>query len=87
MFNFLNASAPAPSPIGQQPHQARALGKALRRPSFLPAPAFMVRLLLGEFAQVVLEGQKVLPKKLLNAGFTFLYPTLEQALTDLQEQG
>jgi len=72
----------APNPVRQR-ELARALGKALHRPSFLPAPAFMVRLLLGEFAQVVLEGQKVLPQKLLNAGFPFLYPTLEQALGHL----
>ena len=72
----------APHPVRNR-ELARALGKALRRPSFLPAPAFVVRLLLGEFAQVVLEGQKVLPEKLLNAGFTFLYPDLDQALAHL----
>ncbi|MDP3182757.1 MAG: TIGR01777 family oxidoreductase [Desulfobaccales bacterium] len=72
----------APNPVRNR-ELARALGKALHRPNFLPAPAFMVRLLLGEFGQVVLEGQKVLPQKLLTAGFTFLYPTIDQALSHL----
>lgn len=62
---------------------AQALGRALHRPSFMPAPAFMVRLVLGEFAQVVLEGQKVMPQKLLDAGFDFLFPNIDLALSDL----
>ena len=72
----------APNPVRNR-DLAKALGRALHRPSFLPAPAFMIRLILGEFGQVVLEGQKVLPQKLLDAGFTYLYPAIEQALEDL----
>ena len=72
----------APNPMRNR-DLAKALGRALHRPSFLPAPAFMIRLILGEFGQVVLEGQKVLPQKLLDAGFTYLYPAIEQALEDL----
>jgi hypothetical protein len=62
---------------------AKALGRALRRPSFLPAPAFMIRVILGEFGQVVLGGQKVLPQKLLDAAFEFRYPTIDKAVEDL----
>jgi uncharacterized protein (TIGR01777 family) len=76
----------SPHPVRNR-ELAQALGRALHRPSFLPAPAFMVRLILGEFGQVVLEGQKVLPKKLLDAGFTFLYPSLPQALNNLLGEG
>jgi len=72
----------APNPVRNR-DLAKALGRALHRPSFMPAPAFMIRLILGEFGQVVLEGQKVLPQKLLDAGFTYLYPAIEQALEDL----
>jgi uncharacterized protein len=62
---------------------AQALGRALGRPSFMPAPAFMMRLMLGEFAEVVLTGQKILPERLLAAGFQFLYPTIDPALKHL----
>jgi uncharacterized protein (TIGR01777 family) len=65
---------------------AKALGRALNRPAFFPTPAFMLRLVLGEFAEVVLTGQKVLPQKLLAAGFQFLYPTIDQALTHLLKE-
>jgi len=53
----------------------------------MPAPAFMLRLILGEFAEVILTGQKILPAKLLAAGFEFLYPTIDQALEDLLGEG
>ena len=69
----------SPNPV-RNAQLARALGKVLRRPSLIPAPAFMVKLALGEFADVVLGGQKVLPQKLLAAGFEFEYPTIEASL-------
>jgi uncharacterized protein (TIGR01777 family) len=62
---------------------AHALGHALRRPSFLPAPGLAVKLALGEFGSVLLEGQRVMPAKLLDDGFAFRFPTLEAALADL----
>ena len=49
----------------------------------MPAPAFMMRLMLGELADVVLTGQKFLPQKLSAAGFEFLYPTIDRALQHL----
>ncbi|HWR96960.1 MAG TPA: TIGR01777 family oxidoreductase [Candidatus Methanoperedens sp.] len=59
------------------------LARVLRRPALLPAPAFAVRLVLGEFGNVVLEGQRVLPRRLLAEGFRFTYPTLASALDNL----
>jgi len=75
----------APNPVRNR-DLARALGRALHRPSFMPAPEFMLRLVLGEFADTLLTGQKVLPKRLLDAGFTFKFSTIEAALADLLGQ-
>jgi hypothetical protein len=72
----------SPNPVRNR-ELARALGRALHRPSLMPAPAFMLRLILGEFADVVLTGQKVLPRKLLDAGFQFHYPAIDRALKHL----
>jgi uncharacterized protein len=69
----------SPQPV-RNAELAKALGKVLNRPSWVPAPAFMVKMAMGEFAEVVLGGQKVLPTKLLAAGFAFEYPTIEAAL-------
>ena len=69
----------SPQPV-RNAELAKALGKVLNRPSFMPAPAFMVKMALGEFADSVLGGQKVLPAKLQAAGFTFDYPNIEAAL-------
>ncbi len=69
----------APQPV-RNAELAEAMGKVLNRPSFMPAPAFMVRLALGEFADAILGGQKVLPAKLQAAGFTFDFPNIEAAL-------
>jgi NAD dependent epimerase/dehydratase family enzyme len=64
------------------------LGNALHRPSFVPAPAFAIRLLLGEMAEsAVLNGQRVLPAKAQALGYTFRYPSLENALAELFRQG
>ncbi len=69
----------APNPVRNK-DLAKALGKVLHRPSFMPAPGFMVKLVLGEFGSVILEGQRVIPKRLLDSGFTFQYPEIEKAL-------
>ncbi len=72
-----NAVAPQPSRMGAF---AAALGKALGRPSLLPVPAPILQLLLGDGAQVVLEGQQVCPERLQQQGFAFRYPELSAAL-------
>ena len=76
----INACSPHPL---RNKDLAKALGKALHRPSFLRAPAFMVRLLLGEFGSVVLKGQRVLPRRLLQFGFVFQFPEIQGALKDI----
>jgi NAD dependent epimerase/dehydratase family enzyme len=64
-----------------QPVRNADLGKAicriLHRPSFIPAPGFMIKLILGEFGSVLLKGQRVIPGRLLDAGFKFKYPNIE----------
>lgn len=72
----------SPQPVRNK-ELAKALGAALHRPSFLPAPGFMIKLVLGEFGSVILKGQRVIPKRLLEQGFTFQYPDITTALKSL----
>ncbi len=72
----------APQPV-RNFELTKALGRVLHRPTILPAPEFMMRLVLGEFADALLTGQRVIPKKLLDAGFRFNFPTIAEALADL----
>ena len=60
-----------------------AIGKILHRPSFMPAPGFMIKLILGEFGSVLLKGQRVIPRRMLDAGFKFRYPNIEEALKSI----
>lgn len=60
-----------------------ALGKSLHRPSLIPVPAFVLRLFFGEAASMLLEGQRAIPKRLLEDGFHFRYPTIKEALFNL----
>jgi uncharacterized protein (TIGR01777 family) len=69
----------APNPVRNK-ELAQALGRVLGRPAFLPAPGFLLRTVLGEFGSILLEGQRVLPRKLLQAGFQFSYPEIDGAL-------
>ena len=61
----------------------RIVGRVMHRPSFFPVPAFALRLVLGELSTTILEGQRVIPKRLQDMGFTFAFPELEGALRDL----
>ena len=72
----------SPNPVRNR-ELAKALGKVLSRPSFLTTPAFMLRLVLGEFGSVLLGGQKVNPAKLLKHGFVFHYPEITDALEEI----
>ena len=72
----------APHPVTNR-ELSGALGRALHRPSLLPAPAVALRLALGEMADAVVNGQRVLPAKALALGFEFRYPTLDAALRAL----
>ena len=75
----------APEPVRQWEF-AKALGRHLRRPAITPAPAFALRLLLGEFADTLLFSQRMVPKRLLLEGFKFKYPEAILALEDLYGQ-
>lgn len=75
-------NATAPSPVRNEEF-SRTLAEALHRPSALPAPPFMMKLALGEGATLILDGQRVLPKRALSEGFAFQFPTLGAALADL----
>jgi uncharacterized protein (TIGR01777 family) len=72
----------SPNPVRNK-DLGEAIGKVLHRPSFIPAPGFMIRLILGEFGDVLLKGQRVIPRYLLNAGFKFQYPDIEKALRSI----
>ena len=61
----------------------RAVAATLHRPSWLPAPAFALRLALGELGDVLLAGQRAMPERLQALGFSFRFPTLAAALADL----
>jgi len=72
----------APNPVRNR-ELAKTIGKAMGRPSFLPVPGFMLKLALGEFGSILLEGQRVIPQKLLKSGFQFRYPEIEQAIEQI----
>lgn len=73
----------APDPVRNK-DLTKALAGALGKPAFMPAvPAFIIRMVKGEFGSVLLKGQKVIPEKLLKAGFQFQYPRLQGALENL----
>lgn len=76
----VNLTAPDPATNAEI---TKALGKALRRPTLFPAPAFALKLVLGEFSQEVLGSNRVVPAKLLAAGFTFAHPEIESATRTL----
>ncbi|PKN37923.1 MAG: TIGR01777 family protein [Deltaproteobacteria bacterium HGW-Deltaproteobacteria-2] len=69
----------SPKPV-RNADLGKAIGKVLHRPSFMPSPGFMIKLILGEFGSVLLKGQRVIPRRLLDAGFKFRYPNIEEAL-------
>jgi uncharacterized protein (TIGR01777 family) len=73
----------APAPVTMN-DMARAVGRAMKRPSLMRVPSFALRTLFGEgLADLLLTGQRVAPRRLLDAGFTFDFPSLDQALADL----
>ena len=72
----------SPNPVTNDEF-GRTIGKILKRPHYLPIPGFVMHLAFGEVADMVLEGQRVMPKKLSAEGYKFKYPQLVDALTDL----
>jgi uncharacterized protein (TIGR01777 family) len=69
----------APNPVRNR-ELANTLGQVLGRPAIMPAPAFMVRAVLGEFGNVLLDSQRAIPAKLLSHGFEFQYPDIRSAI-------
>lgn len=76
----VNLCAPQPLPNAEF---SRILGRVMRRPAFVPTPAFAMRLVLAEKAIIVLGSQRQVPRRLQQMGFTFRYPEAEAALRDL----
>jgi uncharacterized protein len=73
----------APTPV-RNSELTEALAEVLGKPVWMPAvPGFMIRLLKGEVATVLVEGQKVLPTRLLKEGFEFRFPRIREALRDI----
>lgn len=79
----VNASVPTPP---RQREFATALGKALGKPAFMPAPALALKMILGEKSEILLASQRVVPNVLKARGFKFQYSEIEDALADLIEQ-
>ncbi|NOU70078.1 TIGR01777 family protein [Paenibacillus sp. LMG 31458] len=75
-------NATAPNPVTNREF-GRALAKAMRRPNLFPLPAFILKMIFGELSTLLLEGQKVLPRALLEHGFTFKYAFVDKALADI----
>ena len=74
-------NATSPEPMSQKEF-GKVLGKVLRRPAFLPTPAFALKLVLGGFSTELLSSKRVLPAGLQEAGFEFRYADLEAALRE-----
>jgi uncharacterized protein (TIGR01777 family) len=72
----------APQPV-RNAEFSKELGRALGRPAFIRTPGAILRLVLGELGSVLLSGQRVIPKALLDAGYEFRFPELAAALKDL----
>jgi uncharacterized protein (TIGR01777 family) len=76
-------NATAPNPVTNR-ELSKALGRVLGRPAVLPVPGVALNVMLGrELAETVKDGQRVLPRRALDLGFTFKHPELEPALRDL----
>ena len=77
----LNATSPSPVTNAEF---SKALGRALKRPSLLPAPAFALRIALGEMADaLLLSGQRALPVRATDLGFSFRYSNIDEALASV----
>ncbi|WP_077044978.1 TIGR01777 family oxidoreductase [Pseudomonas sp. KK4] len=78
-------NACAPKPVRNREF-AKTLGSVLHRPAFMPMPAFALKVGLGEMSLLLLGGQRAMPARLLEAGFTFQFTDLRAALDDLSSR-
>ena len=74
----------SPNPVRNR-ELAETLGHILKRPAFMPAPAFFIRLFLGELGSSFLSSQRTVPDKLLAYGFNFQYPDIKEAIRNILE--
>jgi NAD dependent epimerase/dehydratase family enzyme len=72
-------NASAPDPVTNREFSKR-LGSAIHRPAIAPVPGFAVRALYGDMAEIVTEGQRAVPKRALELGFSHQHPDLDEAL-------
>ncbi len=72
----------APNPVTNS-NFSKELGRALNRPAVMPVPAFLLQSLLGEFAYTLITGQRAIPARLMQMGFTFSFPTIHEALKEI----
>lgn len=72
----------APNPV-QMKTFGKTVSRVLKRPHWLPVPAFVLKTMLGEMSMLILKGQRVLPEKALQHGFTFQFNTVQETLEDL----
>ncbi len=77
-------NAAAPNPVTMK-ELAKKIGSILHRPAFFPVPGFIVKIVAGEMAEVVLSGRKALPKKIMDLGYRFSYEDVNKALKDVLE--
>ena len=74
-------NATAPEPVTNREF-SKSLGRVLHRPAILPIPVLGLKLMFGDFADVLATGQRVIPDKAIRAGYKFRFPNLEEALAD-----
>jgi uncharacterized protein (TIGR01777 family) len=79
-------NATAPEPVTNKTF-SKALGHALHRPAIAPIPGAAIRLLYGDMAEIVTKGQRVVPKRTLELGYTYQHPALDEALNAAVGQG
>ena len=72
----------APEPVTNKEF-SKALAKALSRPCLFNVPGFVMKIAMGESSTMILEGQRVIPKKLTTAGFSFDFPSINEALREI----
>ena len=75
-------NATSPNPVSNYTF-TKALGKVLNRPTVLPIPEFVLRVMYGEAASVLTGSKEVYPKAITEAGYVFRYPTIEKSLDHL----
>jgi uncharacterized protein (TIGR01777 family) len=84
VFGPINATAPLPATNSEF---TKALARALHRPAIFPMPAFMLKLIVGEFGEIILASQKVMPRVAERTGYSFKFPEVGPALAAIVAEG